>query len=110
MMKREWVPLVLPRPTEAEVNVLDQLIEGYSNEQIGKRLYLATNTVKTHIRHAARDVGARNRVHLAMIYARWKLGKLDNWPKWDGRRREHSGYCDIFHKEDGTCDCTQQKR
>lgn len=94
------------RPTEGEVKVLDLLIAGYSNEAIGHKLQLATHTVKTHIKRASVDVGARSRTHLAVIYATWKYGHWE-YPKWDARRREHSNACNIF--KDETCDCQERR-
>lgn len=100
---------ILARPTEAETRVLDKLIEGLSNEEISSTLHIAENTVKTHLRRATRDVRARNRTDLAVIYTKWKYGKWDLWPRWDARRRNHSTACAIF-KDTDTCDCTKPER
>lgn len=97
---------VLPRPTDGQVKVLDLLLEGYTNTEIGQKLFLAEDTVKTHVKKASHDVMARNRTHLAVIYTLWKFGKWDMWPKWDARRRYHSAHCAIF--KDQYCDCAER--
>lgn len=47
------------------------LYDGATNKQIGKRLYLTEDTIKTHMRRAMAKLGARDRVHLAiMVFSR----------------------------------------
>jgi DNA-binding CsgD family transcriptional regulator len=36
------------RPTEAELRVLDLIAQGKSDEEIGKKLHIRPNTVRTH--------------------------------------------------------------
>jgi DNA-binding NarL/FixJ family response regulator len=47
--------------TAREVDVLRLLAEGLSHEEIGKRLEIASETVRTHARKAADRLGARTR-------------------------------------------------
>lgn len=96
-----------PRPTEAQVEVLDLLIKGYTNKEIGNKLSLSEHTIKTHLRRAGMDVMSRNRSHLAVIYAMWKILRLDKWPKWDARRRDHVVSCTIFKGQ--SCDFTERR-
>jgi len=37
--------------TEREVEVLNAVVEGYTNAEIGERLFVSPTTVKTHVRH-----------------------------------------------------------
>ncbi|MBL0888683.1 response regulator [Myceligenerans indicum] len=53
-------------PREAEVFGL--IVTGMSNAEIGARLYLTQNTVKTHVRALLMKLGLRDRVHV-VIYA-----------------------------------------
>ena len=53
----EWVePL-----TDREVEILQLLADGFTNPVIGSRLYLATNTVKAHLRNIYGKLGVNNR-------------------------------------------------
>ena len=52
--------------TEREVDILRALVDGLSNSQIGKRLYLSESTVKTHIQHLLAKTGCENRTQLAV--------------------------------------------
>jgi two-component system, NarL family, nitrate/nitrite response regulator NarL len=47
--------------TERELQVLTLLAEGLSHEEIGNRLQIAAETVRTHARKAAERLGARTR-------------------------------------------------
>lgn len=42
---------------------------GLTNKEIGQRLFLSENTVKTHLRSAFKRTGARSRGHLAALLA-----------------------------------------
>lgn len=46
-----------------ELEVLTLVGSGYSNVEIGGRLYLSENTVKTYVRTAYRKIGATRRAH-----------------------------------------------
>ncbi|MFE3457461.1 response regulator [Nocardiopsis aegyptia] len=59
---------VLDALTPREVEVFDLIVAGRSNAEIGERLYLTQNTVKTHVRALLRKLGLRDRVHV-VIYA-----------------------------------------
>ena len=52
---------VAVRLTARELDVLRLLAEGHSHEQIGARLQIAAETVRTHSRKAAARLGARTR-------------------------------------------------
>ena len=56
--------------TRRRAEVLDLLIEGCSNTEIGKRLGVTPATAKNHIAESLRLLGARNRTQAAV---RWAL-------------------------------------
>jgi len=47
--------------SERELEVLDCLASGQTTSQIGSRLYISENTVKTHVRHILEKLEASNR-------------------------------------------------
>jgi two-component system, NarL family, response regulator LiaR len=47
--------------TAREAEVLALICQGMSNEEIGRRAFLGINTIKTHIRHLYRKIGATSR-------------------------------------------------
>lgn len=54
--------------TEREVDVLDLLVAGLSNQQIGARLHISANTAANHVRSILVKTGTANRTQAA-IYA-----------------------------------------
>ena len=53
-----------------ELDVIAAAAEGLTTEEIASRLYVSASTVKTHLHSAQDRVGARNRVHLAVLAER----------------------------------------
>lgn len=49
-----------------EQEVLTLLVQGYSNTEIGKRLFLSPETIKTHVRHIMEKLSVRDRTHAAV--------------------------------------------
>jgi DNA-binding NarL/FixJ family response regulator len=62
--------------TERETVILKALAEGLSNQQIGKRIWIAEQTVKFHLTNIYRKLGARNRTE-AIRHA-YRLGLVGN--------------------------------
>jgi DNA-binding NarL/FixJ family response regulator len=59
---------VLAPLTPREIQILSLLAAGCSNAEIGERLHLAYDTVKTHVRAVLLKLGLRDRVH-AVIFS-----------------------------------------
>lgn len=66
-MTTTYEPLEL---SDRQREIAALITQGMSNSEIGARLHLAPDTVKTHIRSLICRLGARNRTHVAAIYAR----------------------------------------
>jgi DNA-binding NarL/FixJ family response regulator len=52
--------------TDREAEILALITQGYSNDEIGKHVYLGINTVKTHIRKAYRKIGVSRRAEAVL--------------------------------------------
>lgn len=66
-----------PRLSGREAAVLGLAAQGCSSHEIAKQLYLATPTVKTHLRNAYEKLGARNRP--SAVAEAIRLGLLREW-------------------------------
>ncbi|MCT0225871.1 response regulator transcription factor [Synechococcus sp. CS-1328] len=53
--------------TERETQVLTLVTQGHSNAEIGARLFLSPDTVKSHIQNLRHKLQARDRTHAAVI-------------------------------------------
>lgn len=53
--------------TERELRVVALVAHGYSNAEIGARMHISEDTVKTYVNRAMRKLGARNRTHAVTI-------------------------------------------
>lgn len=56
--------------TERERAIVLLIIQGKSNAEIGKELYIATKTVKNHVLNVYRKTGVKNRVQLTNLLRR----------------------------------------
>ncbi|BAL87334.1 hypothetical protein AMIS_21140 [Actinoplanes missouriensis 431] len=57
-------PSVLHGPlTAREVQVLRLVAAGSTNIEIGRHLYIGSETVRTHVKRIMRKLGARDRAH-----------------------------------------------
>ena len=59
--------------TDREIEVLRLLAGGLSNQEIGARLHISTNTAANHIRSILMKTGAANRTQAAMYAARHEV-------------------------------------
>jgi DNA-binding NarL/FixJ family response regulator len=54
-------------PTRREIEVLQLVADGLVNREIGERLYLSEETVKSHVRHLLAKLQARSRAHAVAV-------------------------------------------
>lgn len=52
--------------TPREVEVLKLLVEGYSNKEIAKELFITSHTVKAHLSQVFKKLGVTNRTAAAI--------------------------------------------
>ena len=75
----EVIPLQPPlreleqEPTMREIEVLQLVADGLVNREIGQRLFLSEETVKSHVRHLLAKLQARSRAHAVAIGFRRSL-------------------------------------
>ncbi|MEO6081712.1 MAG: response regulator transcription factor [Umezawaea sp.] len=61
-------PSALNRLSAREFDVLAEVAKGLDNQRIAQRLFITTDTVKSHVRAILRKLGARDRAHaVAMV-------------------------------------------
>ena len=67
------IPLSAPvqqleqEPTMREIEVLQLISDGLVNREIGNRLFLSEETVKSHVRHLLAKLQARSRAHAVAV-------------------------------------------
>jgi DNA-binding NarL/FixJ family response regulator len=54
-------------PTARETEVLQLISAGLVNREIGERLFLSEETVKSHVRHLLAKLQARSRAHAVAV-------------------------------------------
>ena len=66
-------PAPAPQLSSRELDVISGVVEGLSNAEIGRRLHLAEDTVKTHLRRVLIRTGLHTRAGLAAraVVSRW---------------------------------------
>ena len=69
------------RLTDAELAVLDLLLLGLSNEQIGRKLKLATLTVKNHLYRIRKETKATSSKHLIVMVYQARIRMLETQQK-----------------------------
>ena len=69
----EVIPITTPlreleqEPTTREIEVLQLISDGLVNREIGVRLFLSEETVKSHVRHLLAKLQARSRAHAVAV-------------------------------------------
>jgi DNA-binding NarL/FixJ family response regulator len=69
----EVIPFAAPlqeleqEPTAREIEVLQLISDGLVNREIGVRLFLSEETVKSHVRHLLAKLQARSRAHAVAV-------------------------------------------
>ena len=69
----EVIPFASPlqelehEPTTREIEVLQLISDGLANREIGHRLFLSEETVKSHVRHILAKLRARSRAHAVAV-------------------------------------------
>jgi len=66
-----------PRLTEREVEVLQLVAQGLSNDEIADRLIVSERTVRTHVSHLLAKLHLANRTQAALYALRQGLASLD---------------------------------
>jgi len=59
--------------TRRELEVLGLIAEGLSNKEIGERVFVSENTVKTHASRLFDKLGARRRTEAVQLGKSWRL-------------------------------------
>ena len=72
--RKKPTTLITSKLTEREVEVLDLLAKGLSNEDIAKRLFLSQGTVRNHITSIVAKLGVSDRTQAAIIAIQHGLG------------------------------------
>ena len=54
-------------PTAREIEVLQLVSDGLANREIGHRLFLSEETVKSHVRHLLAKLESRSRAHAVAV-------------------------------------------
>ncbi len=65
--REDDAPVVLPELTSREREVLDGIVQGWSNAELAQRLGIGVPTVKTHVSSVLAKLGARSRSHAAAL-------------------------------------------
>jgi DNA-binding CsgD family transcriptional regulator len=55
--------------TERELEVVRLIARGKTNREVGEKLYISEETVKSHVRHIISKLRAENRTHAVAIVA-----------------------------------------
>ncbi len=69
-------PIVKPKLTQRELDVLSLLVDGCENSEIAKRLHLSASTIKHHVSSTLEKLGVDNRIQAAVMAVR--LGLVDD--------------------------------
>lgn len=63
--------------TQRELEILELVTKGWSNEEIAKQLFISKHTVKMHISIILQKMGVRNRCEAAFLIGKENILKMD---------------------------------
>jgi len=72
------VSRIIEELTEREIEVLELVVEGMTNKEIGSELHLSVNTIKIHLRNILEKLHLQNRIQAAVYAVR--EGLVDKEP------------------------------
>lgn len=85
---RKWIPpavgariagrMQVPRLTKREMEIVRMMATGKTNKEIGSSLGISDSTVKVHLRHIFKKLGATGRVEALRISLERGIAHLDN--------------------------------
>lgn len=86
---RKWIPpavgariaerTLVPRLTHREIEIVRMMATGKTNKEIGSALGISDSTVKVHLRHVFKKLGAGGRVEALRISLERGIAHLDNY-------------------------------
>jgi DNA-binding NarL/FixJ family response regulator len=85
-----WAPEGFDELTEREREILRLIVNGLSNAEIGRELYISDTTVKTHVTHILHKLNLRDRVQ-AVVLA-YQSGLFETDALGPGRRGGNPGF------------------
>ncbi len=66
-LESEYRQIITVKPlTERELEVLQLIVDGHSNDGIARKLYISAGTVKTHVRNILKKLCASDRTQAAI--------------------------------------------
>ena len=93
-----------------EIEVLQLVADGLVNREIGQRLFLSEETVKSHVRHLLAKLQARSRAHAVSVGFRRGLIRLAAPRASSPERETHRGRAAaISPAARPRCECTARK-
>lgn len=69
-LKTPTINPIITTLSKREMDVLKLIVEGKSNNEIGEKLYLSTNTIKTHVRGIMNKLAVDDRTQAAVVALR----------------------------------------
>ncbi len=73
--------------TSRELDILELMIKGYSNQEIARSLFLSIHTVKTHMQNIFKKMDVKNRTSLSYKITAPDLFPLKNNPEHERKKR-----------------------
>lgn len=74
---RDLTSLRRPALTGREIEILQNIAEGFTSKEIGQRLFISENTVKNHVRNILDKLGLKSRNEAVMYAIREDLISID---------------------------------